>query len=81
MLAYSAPAVADGTVCTVSADGTLSAFDAAGSRNCSVAGTAKTCSPLWSAVTGSIGGGSPAIVNGVPFINVQGGATVYAYSR
>ena len=42
-------------------------------------GTPKVCAPLWGAVTGYIGGGSPAVVNGVLYINVSGDSTVYAY--
>ena len=41
---------------------------------------AKTCTALWGAVSGFIGGGSPAVVAGVMFINVSGDGTVYAYS-
>ena len=55
-------------------------YDAAGLLDCSASGTAKTCSPLWGAVTGFIGGGSPAIVNGILYINVSGDGIIYAYS-
>jgi hypothetical protein len=74
-----APAVAGGVVYVGTVYDGLYAFDAAGSLKCSVSGTAKTCSPLWSAPgPGFIGGGPPAIVNGVLFVNDN--ATVYAYS-
>ena len=76
----SSPAVANGVVYFSSTNGGTYGYDAAGSLNCSVSATAKTCSPLWGAVTGFIGGGSPAIVNGVLYINVSGDGTIYAYS-
>ena len=76
----SSPAVANGVVYFSSTNGGTYGYDAAGSLKCSVSGTAKTCSPLWGAVTGFIGGGSPAIVNGVLYINVSGDGTIYAYS-
>jgi len=76
----SSPAVANGVVYLSSTNGGTYGYDAAGSLNCSVSGTARTCSPLWGAVTGFIGGGSPAIVNGVLYINVAGNGTIYAYS-
>lgn len=76
----SSPAVANGVVYFSSTNGGTYGYDAAGSLNCSVSGAAKTCSPLWGAVTGFIGGGSPAIVNGVLYINVSGNGTIYAYS-
>ncbi len=76
----SSPAVANGVVYFSSTNGGTYGYDAAGSLKCSVSGTAKTCSPLWGAVTGFIGGGSPAIVNGVLYINVSGDGIIYAYS-
>jgi len=76
----SSPAVANGVVYFSSTNGGTYGYDAAGSLDCSVSGTAKTCSPLWGAVTGFIGGGSPAIVNGVLYINISGNGTIYAYS-
>jgi outer membrane protein assembly factor BamB len=76
----SSPAVANGVVYFSSTNGGTYGYDAAGSLNCSVSGAAKTCSPLWGAVTRFIGGGSPAIVNGVLYINVSGDGTIYAYS-
>ncbi len=76
----SSPAVANGVVYFSSTNGGTYGYDAAGSLNCSVSGTAKTCSPLWGAVSGFIGGGSPAIVNGVLYINVSGNGTIYAYA-
>jgi outer membrane protein assembly factor BamB len=76
----SSPAVANGVVYFSSTNGGTYGYDAAGSVNCSVSGTAKTCSPIWGAVTGFIGGGSPAITNGVLYINVSGDGTIYAYS-
>jgi outer membrane protein assembly factor BamB len=75
----SSPAVANGVVYFSSTNGGTYGYDAAGSKNCTVSGSAKTCSPLWGGVTGKIGGGSPAAVNGVLFINVSGNATIYAY--
>jgi len=75
----SSPAVANGVVYFSSTNGGTYGYDAAGSKNCAVSGAAKTCSPLWSATTGFIGGGSPAVVNGVLFINVSGNGTIYAY--
>jgi hypothetical protein len=74
------PAVANGVVYFSSANGGTYGYDAAGTLDCSVSGSAKTCSPLWGAVSGFIGGGSPAIVNGVLYINVAGNGTLYAYS-
>jgi outer membrane protein assembly factor BamB len=76
----SSPAVANGVVYFSSTNGGTYGYDAAGSLDCRVSGTAKTCSPLWGAVTGFIGGGSPAVVSGVLYINVPGNGTVYAYS-
>lgn len=76
----SSPAVANGVVYFSSTNGGTYGYDAAGSLNCSASGTVKTCSPLWAAVSGFIGGGSPAIVNGVLYINVAGNGTLYAYS-
>jgi hypothetical protein len=76
----SSPAVANGVVYFSSTNGGTYGYDAAGSLSCSVVGAAKTCSPRWGAVTGFIGGGSPANVNGVLFINVLGNGTTYAYS-
>jgi putative pyrroloquinoline-quinone binding quinoprotein/putative pyrroloquinoline-quinone-binding quinoprotein len=84
------PTVANGVVYVASTGGGLYAYDAAGSLDCPVSdtatssGTAKACSPLRAgAVTGliggsaTVGGGSPAIVNGVLF---TGSGTIYAYS-
>jgi len=76
----SSPAVANGVVYFSSTNGGTYGYDAAGSLNCTGSGTAKTCAPLWGAVSGFIGGGSPAIVNGVLYINVIGNGLVYAYS-
>jgi serine/threonine-protein kinase len=76
----SSPAVANGIVYFSSTNGGTYAYDAAGSLDCSTTPTGKTCAPLWGAVTGFIGGGSPAIVNGVLYINVSGDGTIYAYS-
>jgi hypothetical protein len=75
----SSPAVANGVVYVTAAGGTYG-YDAAGSQQCSLTATANACSPLWSAVTGSSTGGSPAVVNGVLFINVTGNGTIDAYS-
>jgi outer membrane protein assembly factor BamB len=75
----SSPAVANGVVYFSSTNGGTYGYDAAGSKDCTVSGTVKTCSPLWGAVTGKIGGGSPAVVDGVLFINVSGNETIYAY--
>jgi outer membrane protein assembly factor BamB len=76
----SSPAVANGVVYFSSTNGGTYGYDAAGSTNCTVSGGITTCAPLWGAVTGYIGGGSPAIVNGVIYINVSGDGVVYAYS-
>jgi outer membrane protein assembly factor BamB len=76
----SSPAVANGVVYFSSTNGGTYGYDAAGSLDCSGSGTARTCAPLWGAVTGFIGGGSPAVVNGVLYINVSGNGTIYAYS-
>jgi hypothetical protein len=75
----SSPAVANGVVYFSGGGGTYG-YDAAGLLNCSASGTAKRCSPLWSAVTGFSSGGSPAVDNGVLFINVPGNGKIYAYS-
>ena len=74
------PAVGNGVVYFSSTDGGIYAFDAAGSAGCSMSRTTKTCAPLWKNVTGFIGGGSPAIVGGVVYINVAGDGTVDAYA-
>jgi outer membrane protein assembly factor BamB len=76
----SSPAIANGVVYFSSTNGGTYGYDAAGTKDCMVSGTVKTCSPLWGAVSGFIGGGSPAIVNGVVFINVSGDSTIYAYT-
>jgi PQQ-like domain len=77
----SSPTVANGVVYVSSSGGGMYAYDAAGSLDCSVSGTAKACSPLWAAAgPGVTGGGSPAVVNGVLFVNVTGNGTIYAYS-
>jgi hypothetical protein len=73
--------VANGVVYITSANGGIDAYDAAGSLNCSVSGTAKTCTPLWDHVTASVGAGSPAIVNGVLFVNAADNGDVYAFSQ
>lgn len=75
----SSPAVANGVVYFSSTNGGTYGYDAAGKKNCKVSGGAKRCRPLWGAVTGKTGGGSPAVVNGVLFINVSGNGTIYAY--
>ena len=72
--------VANGVVYITSSGGGLDAYDAAGSLNCSVSGTAKTCTPLWDHVTAFTSGGSPAIVNGVLFVNAPENGDVYAFS-
>jgi PQQ-like domain len=76
----SSPAVANGVVYVSSTGGGTYGYDAAGTANCSTTKGVTTCAPLWSAVTGFIGGGSPAVVNGVVYINVSGDATIYAYT-
>jgi hypothetical protein len=75
---FSSPAVANGVVYYSSANGGTYAYDASGVTGCTVAAGTKTCTPLWGSVTGFTGGGSPAIVNGVVYINISG--SVYAYS-
>jgi hypothetical protein len=90
----SSPTVANGVVYVSSTNGGggVYAYDAAGSLKCSVSdtassGSAKECSPLWNSSVGTgltggvlpeLGGGSPAVVNGVIF---AGSGTIYAYSR
>ncbi len=76
----SSPAVANGVVYFSSTNGGTYGYDAAGSLKCSVSRSVKTCRPLWGAVTGFIGGGSPAVVNGVLYINVGVVGRLYAYS-
>jgi hypothetical protein len=76
----SSPAVANGVVYVSSTDGGTQGYDAAGTANCPTTKGVTTCAPLWSAVTGFIGGGSPAVVNGVVYINVSGNGTIYAYT-
>ena len=76
----SSPAVANGVVYVSSTGGGTQGYDAAGTANCSTTKGVTTCAPLWSAVTGFIGGGSPAVVNGVVYINVPGNGTIYAYT-
>ena len=74
----SSPAVANGVVYYSSTNGGTYAYDASGVANCTVAAGAKSCTPLWGSVTGYTGGGSPAVVDGVLYVNIAGG--VYAYS-
>jgi hypothetical protein len=76
----STPTVANGVVYVSTTDGGTYAYDAAGSKDCSTTAAAKTCAPLWDAVIGKIGGGSPAVVDGVLFINVSGNGITYAYA-
>jgi hypothetical protein len=76
----SSPAVANGVVYFSSTNGGTYGYDAAGTANCSTVDGVTTCVPLWSAVSGFIGGGSPAVVNGVVYINVSGDGTIYAYT-
>jgi hypothetical protein len=76
----SSPAVANGVVYVSSNGSGTYGYDAAGTANCSTTKGVTTCAPLWSAVTGFTGGGSPAVVNGVVYINVSGNATIYAYT-
>lgn len=76
----SSPAVANGVVYFSSTNGGTYGYDADGSLKCSLSSTAKTCAPLWGAVSGFIGGGSPAVVDGVVYINVSGDGEIYAYS-
>jgi hypothetical protein len=73
------PAVANGTVYTLSADGTLSAFDATGSMKCSGAALSRTCMPLWTAAAGVTGSETDAqtaiaIANGVVYVAPTSGA-------
>jgi outer membrane protein assembly factor BamB len=66
----SSPAVANDVVYIGSQtnhDGGFDAFDAAGVTNCS--GTPTTCTPLWTATTGSISAGSPAVGNGEVYVS------------
>jgi outer membrane protein assembly factor BamB len=76
---YSSPAVAKGTVYTLSSNGTLSAFDAMGSTDCSGAMLSRTCTPLWASAAGGAGYAteSPtalAIANGVVYFASTSGA-------
>jgi outer membrane protein assembly factor BamB len=75
------PTVANGVVYVRDNEthGLLWAFDANGTTNCS--GTPKTCTALWSANSGKSGDGSPAVVNGVVYVDRWGDNTVYAYSH
>jgi outer membrane protein assembly factor BamB len=62
-------AVANGVVYVGSrtnGGGGFDAFDAAGVTNCS--GTPTTCAPLWTATTGAIWVGSPAVGNGDVYV-------------
>jgi hypothetical protein len=77
--AVASPTVANGVV-YVSSIGGVYGYDAAGSLKCPVSDTAKTCSPLWSASPGYVTTGSPAVVNGVLYIDEAGAGTIYAYS-
>jgi PQQ-like domain len=90
-LAASSPAVANGVVYASSISGGTYGYDAAGSRQCAASASAsaaasaagsgltKTCAPLWSSpVVGLSSDGSPAIVNGAVFVNID--ATVYTYA-
>jgi hypothetical protein len=56
----------------------MDAYDAAGTLNCSVSGTAKTCTPLWDDAAGINYGGSPAIINGVLFVNANGDVDAFS---
>jgi outer membrane protein assembly factor BamB len=53
----------------VPGDCELYAFDANGATNCS--GTPNKCSPLWTALTGAGIASSPAVVNGVVYVNSE----------
>ncbi len=75
----SAPAVANGVVFLSSTNGGTYAFDAHGKKKCSTSGGVKTCAPLWSSVSGFIGGGSPAVVDGIVLINLSGRPWVQAF--
>ena len=74
----SSPAVANGVV-YVTGIGVTYGYDAAGTANCSTTKGVTTCAPLWSAA-GFVGGGSPAIVNGVVFVNSDATATAFIYA-
>ena len=72
----SSPTVANGVVYVGAADNIagsqgnrLYAFSAAGTTNCS--GSPKVCSPLWTAVLSDSAVGTPAIANGVVYINAS----------
>jgi PQQ-like domain len=90
-LASPSPAVANGVVYASSNSGGTYGYDAAGSLQCAASASAsasasaagsgltKTCAALWSSpVIGLSGDGSPAVVNGAVFVNID--ATIYAYS-
>ncbi|MGO9753672.1 MAG: PQQ-binding-like beta-propeller repeat protein [Solirubrobacteraceae bacterium] len=74
----SSPAVANGVV-YVTGIGVTYGYDAAGTANCSITKGVTTCAPLWTAA-GFVGGGSPAIVNGVVFVNSDATATAFIYA-
>jgi hypothetical protein len=76
----SAPALANGVVYFSSTDGGTYAYEAAGSLKCTASGATKKCTPLWSAVSGFMGGGSPAVANGVVYVNLTSISALYAYS-
>ena len=74
----SSPAVANGVV-YITGIGVTYGYDAAGTANCLTTKGVTTCAPLWSAA-GFVGGGSPAIVNGVVFVNSDATATAFIYA-
>jgi PQQ-like domain len=76
----SSPAVANGVVYFASIDDRTYAYDAAGSLSCDASATPRVCTPLWSAVTGYIGGGSPAVANGVLYINRKSSGAIYSFT-
>lgn len=79
-MTLSSPAVANGVVYFSSTNGGIYGYDAAGSRHCSVTGTKENVRPALGRRHRFIGGGPPAVVNGVLFINVPGNGKIYAYS-
>jgi outer membrane protein assembly factor BamB len=74
---FSSAAIGNGFVYVGSEDSMLYAFDPAGVKNCS--GPAPpTCHPIWRGATNNAIDSSPAVANGVVFVEANNGA-VYAF--
>jgi PQQ-like domain len=77
------PAVANGVIYVQDGCGHFYAFSvAAGSANCSGTPPNKTCTPLWTAAIIGGGSSSPAVANGVVYVNSGNGVSgkLYAFS-